>query len=477
MGDNYISQNSSYLLFGLGKDTTIDSVVVHWPRGLTEKYFDLSADTFLLFIEGNTMNVSLDTVFLFQNFCANATDSLVFLGDEWLEWEWQNANEGQSLIIFSDTVVWAQALNIDGLWYIVQLNADWIDDWPSYSVIEAACPDDVALLHWNNEGDWYLFNQDTAYTEGDVMLNAGTNDIVFYNNVGCSVNQTILVEAVENWIDSIEVGVVCPLSPVHYNVHLMEGQSSTELVLQGINDWTGNLMEGTYPFSIMNMQGCVVQDTIRIPGAEIPEMEMVYDTICFNHWAPVVFEGNNLGYSLLDESFSFVPPGQYFFTFINDNECLHELEVIIFESPELSCTEWVEIDEQGFASVHLQIEGGTPPYQIFWQEEMADENWTGIIEDSISYQVIDELGCQISGFVGVPMENDIKDNAKNPMYFRDNHLFCSNCVDHSFTLYDSLGKMVYRDNFANEAVDLSFLRDGFYLFVSGSHSMKILIQN
>jgi hypothetical protein len=477
LGDNYISQNSSYLLFGLGKDTTIDSVVVHWPRGLTEKYFDLSADTFLLFIEGNTMSVSLDTVFLFQNFCANATDSLVFLGDEWLEWEWQNESEGQGLVIFSDTVVWAQALNIDGLWYIVQLNADWVDDWPSYSVVEAACPDDVALLHWNNQGDWYLYNQDNIYTEGDVMLNSGVNDIVFFNNIGCAVNQTLIVEENENWIDSIEVGVACPFSPVHYNIQLSQGQSSTELILLGIDDWTGNLMDGTYPFSIMNMQGCIVQDTISIPEAEIPEMDMVYDTICFNHWAPVEFEGNTFGYDLLDESFSFVPPGQYFFTFINDNECIHELEVVIFESPELSCTETVEIDEQGFASIHLQIEGGMPPYQIFWQEEIADEHWTGILEDSISYQVIDDLGCQISGFVGAPMENDIKDNAKHPLYFRNNHLFCPNCIDHSFTLFDALGKMVYRDNFANDVIDLSFLGDGFYLFVSGSYSMKILIQN
>jgi hypothetical protein len=444
---------------------------------LTEKYFDLSVETFLLFIEVNTMSVSLDTVFLFQNFCANATDSLVFLGDEWLEWEWQNESEGQGLVIFSDTVVWAQALNIDGLWYIVQLNADWVDDWPSFSVIEAACPDDVALLHWNNQGDWYLYNQDSIYTEGDVMLNSGANDIVFFNNIGCAVHQTLMVEANANWLDSIEVGVVCPFSPVHYNIHLSEGQSSTELVLGGINDWTGNLTEGTYPFSIMNMQGCIVQDTIWIPEAEIPEMDMVYDTICFNHWAPVEFEGNTLGYDLLDESFSFVPPGQYFFTFINENECLHELEFIIFESPELSCTESVEIDEQGFASVHLQIEGGTPPYQIFWQEEIADDHWTGILEDSISYQVIDDLGCQISGFVGAPMENDIKDNAQHPLYFGNNHLYCPNCFHHSFTLFDALGKMIYRDNFANDVIDLSFLGDGFYLFVSGSYSMKILIQN
>jgi hypothetical protein len=51
-GENYLGQNSQYKLFGLGNATVIDSLTITWPRGLTEKWYSLEADSTYTFIEG-----------------------------------------------------------------------------------------------------------------------------------------------------------------------------------------------------------------------------------------------------------------------------------------------------------------------------------------------------------------------------------------------------------------------------------------
>lgn len=51
-GESYGTTNSFMCHFGLGTATTIDSVVIHWPKGLVEKLYNRPADQFISVIEG-----------------------------------------------------------------------------------------------------------------------------------------------------------------------------------------------------------------------------------------------------------------------------------------------------------------------------------------------------------------------------------------------------------------------------------------
>lgn len=58
-GENYISQNSQHIPFGLGDATVIDSVVVTYLSGHVDRYFDLPVNTHHRFVEGETYPVTI----------------------------------------------------------------------------------------------------------------------------------------------------------------------------------------------------------------------------------------------------------------------------------------------------------------------------------------------------------------------------------------------------------------------------------
>ena len=56
-GENYMGQNSSWEFFGLGEASAVDSLVVTWPSGIVDTYFDLPVDSAYVVTEGETTEV------------------------------------------------------------------------------------------------------------------------------------------------------------------------------------------------------------------------------------------------------------------------------------------------------------------------------------------------------------------------------------------------------------------------------------
>lgn len=56
-GENYMGQNSSWEFFGLGGATMVDSLVVTWPSGIVDVYYDLPAGSSYVVTEGETTDV------------------------------------------------------------------------------------------------------------------------------------------------------------------------------------------------------------------------------------------------------------------------------------------------------------------------------------------------------------------------------------------------------------------------------------
>lgn len=54
---SYQSQNSLNVHFGLGEHNVIDCIVVEWPSGITDFFFDIEADQFLEIIEGTGVGI------------------------------------------------------------------------------------------------------------------------------------------------------------------------------------------------------------------------------------------------------------------------------------------------------------------------------------------------------------------------------------------------------------------------------------
>jgi hypothetical protein len=53
-GENYLGQNSRWQIFGLGAHAVVDSLVVKYPSGIEDHYYNIPGETILTLIEGET---------------------------------------------------------------------------------------------------------------------------------------------------------------------------------------------------------------------------------------------------------------------------------------------------------------------------------------------------------------------------------------------------------------------------------------
>lgn len=60
-GESYLGQNSAWEHFGLGDATSMDSVMVSWPSGIEDMFYDLPIDEHIVVIEGGGVAFPFDT--------------------------------------------------------------------------------------------------------------------------------------------------------------------------------------------------------------------------------------------------------------------------------------------------------------------------------------------------------------------------------------------------------------------------------
>ena len=95
-GEQYISQNSQWQHFGLGTTTSIDSLVIRWPRGHVDAYYNLSIDESHLFVEGETLHATVSAIGD-TTFCEG--DSLILSAGNWTSYVWSTGETTPSITV------------------------------------------------------------------------------------------------------------------------------------------------------------------------------------------------------------------------------------------------------------------------------------------------------------------------------------------------------------------------------------------
>lgn len=111
-GENYLSQNSQHLIFGLSNHQIIDSLVIEFPSGIIDRYYNLSVNTDYKFIEGgnpiNTIQYSGDLKFCDQ--VATTLDA-----GEYDQYLWNTGHQGRYLTVNAPGSYWVVVQNSFGL--------------------------------------------------------------------------------------------------------------------------------------------------------------------------------------------------------------------------------------------------------------------------------------------------------------------------------------------------------------------------
>lgn len=117
-GENFVSQDSQHHIFGLGSATVIDSLIVEYPSGHVDHYYNLTVNQSYIFKEGETYNAHVnanetfvcygDSILLssgnhaFVNWNTGSSDSDIYISEAGLYW-FEAQNEF-GITTYSDSV-------------------------------------------------------------------------------------------------------------------------------------------------------------------------------------------------------------------------------------------------------------------------------------------------------------------------------------------------------------------------------------
>lgn len=96
-GESYIGQNSGKEIIGLGESEVIDSIVIRWPLGLIEKYYNIPANQHIQFVEGASFQNSFMISYSDISICPG--QSVTLDAGNGVSWSWSNGHTERFLTV------------------------------------------------------------------------------------------------------------------------------------------------------------------------------------------------------------------------------------------------------------------------------------------------------------------------------------------------------------------------------------------
>lgn len=274
-GENYIGQSTQNLIFGLDTIDIIDSLIIEYPSGIIDKYFNLVANERYILTEGETLkpiiNYNSDI-----NPCSGDT---LFLNVENYDLvEWNNQFLTDSIMVFEPGKYWATSSKFGFNFTSDTIDIQFIES-PNL-LIQKSQPscfngDDGAinLELVNYDSDNFLINWNDD--KDSLSIENLTSGIYFFEFIDS--NNCILR-------DTIELGM-----PNEINLQLLTTQylssnfSRLDFLINGgtppyqvfLNDEIVNsdvvdsLLPGTYIFKVIDFNNCSYLETLIINENEI----------------------------------------------------------------------------------------------------------------------------------------------------------------------------------------------------------------
>lgn len=260
---NYLSQNSQNIIIGLGQSTTIDSLVLVWPSGIIDHYYNLNSNQFQVLTEAQTVVGILTT----PGICPGDAASASLLN--WPEVLWSN-NQTASTTTFNSSSI--SAIVGTGFGHHISLNASLpaqpIEPQMIISTNAAICLDEntgfanVTLL--NSMGDTLAQETFTALAPGAYSY------AVNYNN-SCQATALFNIALMDSTDVVFNVGnLVCADSSITFNPTIIN--LSNSLVWNNIQPYTP-LFPGNYFISATTSSGCTIDTTFSILLVDAPTID------------------------------------------------------------------------------------------------------------------------------------------------------------------------------------------------------------
>lgn len=389
-GENFTSQDSRSIIFGTNS-SPVDSIIIEWPSGWTDTWYNLELNTSYILTEGANYTTH-DTVFYSlcnnESILLNAGSGYSFLWDDGSENPTRAVNQiGEYQVYISNEFGLVRSMlfivSSSVPTPVIQISNDTCNQATGSIIINI--PENSSIEWQNNSTEnelYYLAEGQYSYTITD-QYNCFFIDTVFVGNVIPFSHETTCDTA-------------CFGGMGYYNI---SANDTIQLpILQGLPYWQGELPSGNYPFILIYESGCIVSDTITIYEHAELSSSSSYDIICTeeNHHEFII-QSSITGGSPPYNSNITIPQqtstsGTYHIIWEDAEGCSDSSSIEIVEiSPiQLQLEFFIE---DGFLIANTNVSGGLPPYSYLWNDLEGNNYHIINNEQEIEVTATDLVGC------------------------------------------------------------------------------------
>jgi hypothetical protein len=259
---NYLGQNSQNIIIGLGQSLTIDSLILVWPSGVVDHYYNLNSNQHQVFTEAETVP-GIQTA---PGVCPGdpATASLL----NWPDVIWSN-NQTSSTTTFNTSTITASVGT--GYGHRINLSAS-LPEQPIVPEIVVSTNSAICLGDGNGSADVYLLNAegDTLEVRNYTGLFPGEYQYPVTYNTVCEVDAAFSIGLLDSTQIHFNVGNhVCIDSSLVFSPTVLN--ATAPIIWNSIEPNTA-LFAGDYSISATTSNGCWIDTTLSIQEVVPPSI-------------------------------------------------------------------------------------------------------------------------------------------------------------------------------------------------------------
>lgn len=266
-GENFMGQNSQHLILGIGNHPMADSLIILWPSGIIDKYYQVQNQTHLIAVEGKSKWYVPVTA---AGIC-NVNDSILVSLDGPFEFAWDDSTHVSSKLLGYGThecLVLFQNLIIDTLNFEITL---WNINH-NLTITQANCSmgsTGSIVIQDNSLNSFLLPNYPLD------QLPIESYNLTLIDTNGCTWDTTFFISFDHAWtIELLDTLQLCENQNVPWSNFI-----NSNLTLGDVIGWDENATPETENFflQITNDYGCSINDTVFLEWSTIPDL--VVDSI------------------------------------------------------------------------------------------------------------------------------------------------------------------------------------------------------
>jgi hypothetical protein len=299
-GQDYLGQSSQHIHFGLGSAIQIDSIVIKYLSGVTDRYYQLPVNQSYNFIEGETHQLNINYNGSLTN-CAG--DSVVLDAGEYLSYSWNNGWNQRYLAVNQTGDYWVTVQDSLGLNIRSDTLSVWVAAMPFISAqvnhVTCAGNSDASVqlslqtsalnysVNWNN-------GQSGLVIAG---LSPAMYSFVYSDEFGCVYHDSMMI------YEPQALGFlynVIPFTDNNAGVIQMQGYGGIppyEYFVNGLphQGMMEQLQPGVYLAEVKDMNQCVYSNWVDVLDNSTTQLEDYFSASSTNVFPnPLVENGFNI---------------------------------------------------------------------------------------------------------------------------------------------------------------------------------------